>query len=255
MMSQHINSMLEHLRVGPLKRIKVPNDSSDDSGQQKQQQEQQQQQQQPKSDQPSTAAVVDVVSSTSTMNARGNGAVVSGSSDEIDNSRVSVVINDLRKKSLKEIPNGGVVGIIDAEKKFDPRKRYSISNGDLRVNGKGRELSPAAMKQQQRKLSADMRLRGSNNQLTDDYLLRRPVRLRSICSNFEVYDSLHTKAMDVSIAHLTLNFQFCKYFFLPSFFVFVLHLHFFLPIEIRTHLQKCDEKAVHQNQSANKLFD
>ena len=202
-MSAHIskvNSMLEHLRVGPLKRI-MPTEN-DESGQQKQQQ-------QPKENQqPSTAN--DYGSSgcsSSTMMAKGNGAIVSGGSDDVDNSRVSVVINDTRKKSLKEFPNGGVIGTIDGEKRFDPRKRYSISNGDLRSNGKTRELSPAAtMKQQQRKLSADMRLRGSNSQLTDDYLLRRPVRLRSMCTNFEVYDSLHTKAMDVStILTLTLT--------------------------------------------------
>lgn len=196
MMSQHINTMLEHLRA-PLKRIKVPNDGDD--GGQKQQQQQQASQQKP--EQPSTAP-----DSSSSTNAKGNGAILT-SADEADNSRVSVVINDTRKKSLKEFPNG-VVGIIDAEKKYDPRKRYSISNGDLRVNNKARELSPATMKQQQRKLSADMRLRGSNSQLTDDYLLRRPVRLRSMCTNFEVYDSLHTKAMDVSI-HLNSIFDSC----------------------------------------------
>lgn len=200
MMSRNINSMLEHLRVGPLKRIKVPSESSDD-GQQKQQQDQPPQQGSSTTTTiATTTSTFDELSGTSSMNARGNGSVVT-CSDEVDNRRgISVVINDTRKKSLKEIPNG-VVGIIDGEKKFDPRKRYSISNGDLRANGKGRELSPAPMKQQQRKLSADMRLRGSNNQLTDDYLLRRPVRLRSLCTNFEVYDSLHTKALDVS-SHL-----------------------------------------------------
>lgn len=201
--------MLEHLRVGPLKRIKVPSESSDDGQkqQQDQQQKQQQEQQQP-TQQASTATTTttvvttmmtttfDELSGTSSMNTRGNGSVVCGS-DEIDNRRVSVLINDTRKKSLKEMPNG-VVGIIEADKKFDPRKRYSISNGDLRSNGKGRELSPATMRQQQqRKLSTDMRMRGSNNQLTDDYLLRRPVRLRSLSTNFEVYDSLHTKALDL----------------------------------------------------------
>lgn len=216
MMSRNINSMLEHLRVGPLKRIKVPSESSEDGQQQKQQDQQdeqqssQQQQQQPllpqQGQSSSTMATFDEQSGTSSpMNARGNGSAVS-CSDEVDNRRVSVLINDTRKKSLKEIPNG-VVGIIDAEKRFDPRKRYSISNGDLRTNGgvaggKGRELSPAAMRQQQRKLSADMRFRGgSNNQLNDDYLLRRPVRLRSICSKSEVYDSLHSKALDVSTIH------------------------------------------------------
>lgn len=222
--------MLEHLRVGPLKRIKVPSESSDD-GQQKQQQDQQQQQQPPQQGQPSStttsaaaAAITtfDELSGTSSMNARGNGSVVS-CSDEVDNNRrVSVLINDTRKKSLKEIPNG-VVGIIDAEKKFDPRKRYSISNGDLRSNGKGRELSPATMKQQQqRKLSADMRLRGSNNQLTDDYLLRRPVRLRSLCTNFEVYDSLHTKALDVSSHLIKFYVLFASFFYLPFFWLLFL---------------------------------
>lgn len=189
MMSQHINSMLEHLRVGALKRIKVPSES-EDSGQRKQEHQHQ------PGEQSSTTFDVLSSSSSSTLNAKGNGTLTSG--DEIDNNRVSVVINETRKKSLKEIPNG-VVGIIDAEKKFDPRKRYSIGNGDLRVNGKTRELSPAAtMKQQQRKLSADMRVRGSNTQLSDDYLLRRPVRLRNVSTNSEVYDSLHSKVVDVS---------------------------------------------------------
>lgn len=190
MMSHHLNSMLEHLRVGrdALKRIKVPNES-DDSGQAKQQQHDEGEQ---------SSAASDVISrSGSTGNAaKGNGTVLT-SSDEIDNSHVSVVINDTRKKSLKEIPNG-VLGIIDAEKKFDPRKRYSVGNGDLRLNGRARELSPATMKPPQRKLSADMRVKGSNSQLADDYLLRRPVRLKSVSTNFEVYDSLHTKSMDVS---------------------------------------------------------
>lgn len=203
MMSRNINSMLEHLRVGPLKRIKTPSESNDD-GQQKQQQEdeeqpQQQQSQQQQQGQPSTTTANELSGTSSSMNARGNGSVVS-CSDEVDNRRVSVLINDTRKKSLREIPNG-VVGIIEAEKKFDPRKRYSISNGDLRANGKGRELSPATLKQPQRKLSADMRFRGSNNLLTDDYLLRRPVRLRTVGTNYEVYDSLHTKGLDVS-SHL-----------------------------------------------------
>lgn len=222
MMSRNINSMLEHLRVGPLKRIKVPSESSDD-GQQKQQQDQQPPQQGQPSSTTTTAiattTTADELSGTSSMNARGNGSVVT-CSDEVDNRRgVSVLINDTRKKSLKEIPNG-VVGIIDGEKKFDPRKRYSISNGDLRANGKGRELSPATMKQQQRKLSADMRLRGSNNQLTDDYLLRRPVRLRSLCTNFEVYDSLHTKSLDVSSHLIKFYVPFASRFIYSLFYVF-----------------------------------
>lgn len=217
MMSRNINSMLEHLRVGPLKRIKVPSESNDD-GQQKQQQEEdheQQEQQQQQQGQPSTATLDELSGTSSSMNARGNGSVVS-CSDQVDNRRVSVLINDTRKKSLKEIPNG-VVGIIDAEKKFDARKRYSISNGDLRSNGKGRELSPATMKPPQRKLSADMRFRGSNNLLTDDYLLRRPVRLKHVATSYEVYDSLHTKSLDVS-SHLIKFFMSFHSFYLFLFF-------------------------------------
>lgn len=115
--------------------------------------------------------------------------------DDVDNVKVSVTINETRKISLKEIPNG-TLGLLECEKNFDPKKRYSIGNGDLR-NGKSYELSltPRSM---QRKLSADMRLRGSNNQLNDDYAIRRPVRLRSMATNFEVYDSLHVRAIDVS---------------------------------------------------------
>lgn len=185
--------MLEHLRMGPLKRAvsREPNDSDDGKEKPPPQQNQQ----------PSTTTELlnsSSASSNPTAIIKGNGAVLN-SVDEVDNSRISVVINDTRKRSLKEIPNG-LVNVIDVDKKYDPRKRYSISNGDLRGSPKSRELSPTPrMIQQQRKLSADMRARGSNSQLNDDYLQRRPVRLKSICNpNFEVYDSLHTKAMDVS---------------------------------------------------------
>lgn len=163
--------MLEHLRVLPLKRNKSPSDS-ERSAHTKENQS--------KEDQASTAS-----------DSKGNGSVMT-STEEVD--RVSVVINETRKKSLKEVPNG----VADYEKKHDVRKRYSISNGDLRSNGRTRELSPATSKQQQRKLSADMRVRGSNSQLTDDYLQRRPVRLKHIGTKLEAYDSLHAKSIDVS---------------------------------------------------------
>lgn len=203
MMSQHISSMLEHLRMGPLKKAKVPIENDDTNTTQAPS---------APSHQSTTTSVAGATATTTTMMttttterasdnaamlARGNGAVQSNY-DETDNSRISVVINETRKKSLRDIPNG-MVNLMECEKKFDPRKRYSIGNGDLRVNGKSRELSPTPTRIiQQRKLSADMRLRGSNNQLSEDYVLRRPVRLRSLTTNFEVYDSLHTKALDVS---------------------------------------------------------
>lgn len=187
-MSQHINSMLEHLRVGPLKRSKATTDSDNSSSAQM---DQTQQQIEKKPEQ--SSSTIDLIN-------RGNGSLPTNiTTDEVDNKRVSVVISDTRKKSLKEMPNG-VTNLIECEKMFDLRKRYSISNGDIRSNGRSRELSPAPRMYQQRKLSADMRFRGSNNQLSDDYLMRRPVRLKSISTNFEVYDSLHSKAIDVSVS-------------------------------------------------------
>lgn len=207
MMSQHLNTMLEHLRMGPLKRTKNTSDS-DNNGQKQPDQEQQPPQQQQQSTQekqqqqkPSTT--MDSLNSMRLSVVIKDNGTLWNNDDEVDNSRISVVIDETtqRKKSLKDIPNGGdIANMIEYNKKFDSQKRYSIGNGDLRLNGKSRELSPSARTvQQQRKLSADMRLRGSNNQLTDEYLIRRPVRLRSMCTNFEVYDSLHTKAIDVSI--------------------------------------------------------
>lgn len=121
----------------------------------------------------------------------------------------NIVVSEVRKKSLKEIPNG-TVSLIDCGKKYDVRKRYSIGNGELRVNGKTREVSPTARVAQQRKLSADMRLR-SGNHGGEDYIARRPVRLKCMMNNLEVYDSLHTKAGNVSnlFVHSIFNAQ-CK---------------------------------------------
>lgn len=116
--------------------------------------------------------------------------------DELDNIKVCVPINEIRKKSLKDMPNG-TISLLECEKKFDPKKRYSIGNGDLRNGGKSYELTPSS-RSMQRKLSADMRLRGSNSQLHEEYVIRRPVRLKSMTTNFEVYDSLHVRAVDVS---------------------------------------------------------
>lgn len=226
MMAQHLNTMLEHLRMGPLKRTKNTSDS-DNSGQKKPDQEQQQQQQQSTQEkqqqlQQKPSTTMDLLNSIRpSVMIKGNGTLLNND-DEVDNSRISVVIDETtqRKRSLKDIPNGGIANMIENDKKFDTRKRYSIGNGDLRLNGKSRELSPSPRTvQQQRKLSADMRLRGSNNQLTDEYLMRRPVRLRSMCTNFEVYDSLHTKAIDVSIfknqffSHFHLCLMFCIFAF------------------------------------------
>lgn len=107
-----------------------------------------------------------------------------------------IVVSEVRKKSLKDVPNG-TAKLIDCGKKYDARKRYSIGNGELRVSGKSREVSPTPRMAQQQKLSADMRLR-TGTYSGEDYVARRPVRLKCMSNNLEVYDSLHTKAGNVS---------------------------------------------------------
>lgn len=222
--------MLEHLRMGPLKKTKVPNDSEDLPIPPP-----------PPPLQPLQSRQTAIEPSNHpTVVVKGNGTI-QNNNDEVDNSCISVTINETRKKSLKEIPNG-VVNLMECEKKFDPKKRYSIGNGDLRVNGKSRELSPSTRMTQQRKLSADMRLRGSNNHLHDEYVMRRPVRLKSLTTNFEVYDSLHTKATDVSTLLYTL---FNSFFFLFIFYSFrVFHFPHVLNVFQRSIKQNftCDNE-------------
>lgn len=119
-----------------------------------------------------------------------------------DERHENIVVSEVRKKSLKDVPNG-TEKLIDCGTKYDTRKRYSIGNGELRVNGKTREVSPTARLAQNRKLSADMRLRSGAYNVSDEYVSRRPVRLKCMMNNLEVYDTLHTKAGNVSI--LTIN--------------------------------------------------
>lgn len=119
-----------------------------------------------------------------------------------DERHENIVVSEVRKKSLKDVPNG-TEKLIDCGTKYDTRKRYSIGNGELRVNGKTREVSPTARLAQNRKLSADMRLRSGAYNVGDEYVSRRPVRLKCMMNNLEVYDTLHTKAGNVSI--LTIN--------------------------------------------------
>lgn len=188
MMSQHINSMLEHLRVGPLKRAKSPGDSDATGGAGASSATQQ--------EKPTDQTTIDSLDTATAFPFKDNGSI-SRSGDDVYNKRVSVVINETRKRSLKDMPNG-VSNLIDSERKLDPRKRYSISNGDMRGDGKSRELSPSTRTIQQRKLSADMRIRGTVNQFNDDYLLRRPIRLKNMGSTTETHDTLHVQAIDVS---------------------------------------------------------
>lgn len=175
MMSQHINSVLDHLRLGPLK--KSPKDSIGEN---------------------ETAS--ENVSTVSVIKVNGNGY------DAVDKISV-VVINDEEKNVLKMTDVTTAAGCIE---KFDHKKRYSIpapnggggghhDNGDARY--RSRELSPAAPRNMQRKLSQDLRFRGSNSHINEDAFelarLKRPVKLKSMTSTFETYDSLHTKAVEV----------------------------------------------------------
>lgn len=109
---------------------------------------------------------------------------------------------------------------------FDPKKRCSIPavsapTGAGAINGDHpgppiqssssaqrprRDLSPSAgVRHMTRKMSQDMRMlpRGSNANLSDEAFelarIRRPVKVKSILTNFETYDSLHAKATEVSV--------------------------------------------------------
>lgn len=149
MMSQHINSMLDHLRLGPLKKSAKGIDSEN--------------------------------------------AVAAGNGNGCDGTdKVCVVINDLKS--------------IDNDLNFDPKKRYSIpapnggsENGECRH--RSRELSPAPPRGSQRKMSQDLRFKGSTNHINDEAelaLIRRPIKLKDTTTLFETYDSLHSEAVDVS---------------------------------------------------------
>lgn len=141
--------MLDHLRLGPLKK-----------------------------------STKGIESENAAASANGNGC------DATD--KVCVVINDSKT--------------IDSDLNFDPKKRYSIpapnggsENGECRH--RSRELSPAHPRGSQRKMSQDLRFKGSSNHINDEAelaLIRRPIKLKDTTTFFETYDSLHTEAVDVS---------------------------------------------------------
>lgn len=131
--------------------------------------------------------------------------------DEVD--KISVVINDVKKAknyfNNKDGPN--CVGHASDEK-FDPRKRFSVpggqnqnavtvkhGNGDIQHCSGNKELL-ASPRNMPRKLSQDLR-RGINFPVDDGFecsKYRKPVKLKSMISHYETYDSLYTKALEVS---------------------------------------------------------
>lgn len=173
MMSQHINSMLEHLKMGG-KKSKVSNGNLDPADQNQ-------------------------------LYKDSNGV------DEVD--KISVVINDV-KKTKNHVNHKDSGSNCDAsDEKFDPRKRFSVpggqnqssvtvkhGNGDVQHCSGNKELL-ASPRNMPRKLSQDLR-RGINFPMDDGFdcsKYRKPVKLKSMISHYETYDSLHTKAIEVSL--------------------------------------------------------
>lgn len=172
MMSQHINSMLEHLKMGG-KKSKVSNGNLDSVDQNQ-------------------------------LYKDSNGV------DEVD--KVGVVVNDVKKTKNHVHHKDGCANCDGSDEKFDPRKRFSVSggqnlnsvtvkhgNGEVQHFSAGKELL-ASPRNMQRKLSQDLR-RGINFPTDDGFecsKYRKPVKLKSMISHYETYDSLHTKAIEVS---------------------------------------------------------
>lgn len=131
--------------------------------------------------------------------------------DEVD--KINVEINNVKKTKnyFNNKDDQNCVGHTSDEK-FDPRKRFSVpggqnhitvkhGNGDVQHCSGNKESSLAAPRSMPRKLSQDLR-RGINfpsDEGFDCSKYRKPVKLKSMISHYETYDSLHTKALEVSI--------------------------------------------------------
>lgn len=165
MMSQHLNTVLEHLKMSHLKKSsKVP------------------------ASLPSVAGL---------------------SLDETDNNRTLLNHNGNNSSTtltieskIETISQNGSLVAFESNK-----KRHSISvhgNGDIKMKS-GRELSPST-RSSQRKLSQDMRFRGINGEDGTPIQIR-PVKLKSMCTKAESYDTLHCRgAVQVSDFFLLIIF-------------------------------------------------
>lgn len=209
MMSQHLNSVLEHLRIGcSLKKSTPATTTTTTTG----------------DPEPLASKSENVIANNTKSMSKINGNTTC---DEIDKS-ISAVNNvshhvsrgDLNRK-LSQINKNEMSPVmlcanndVCDERNFNPKKRFSIpggpqqlqANGDLR--NKNRDLSPVP-RNMPRKLSQDLRFRGSNSQLNDDGIesrIRRPIKVKHLTSNYETYDTLHAKAVEVSLNQIKFLF-------------------------------------------------
>lgn len=207
MMSAQISSMLEHLRLGPfIKAVRSPTSNNNSS---------------PEEDTTAAAAKCPMVLHTAdnppTVIMNGNTGTTSSSGDETDHINV-VVTGDEDVDTKPQCTTDRRVLLVNSEPTtFDPKKRFSIPANAVGGGGDAigaeltgrlkatRELVPSQART--RKMSQDLRFRGSNSQLSDDggfesMRIRRPVKLKSILSEYEMYDSLHAKALEVRVERI-----------------------------------------------------
>lgn len=207
MMSQHINSVLEHLRIGcSLKKATPPTPATTTVGAA-----------------PTISAEIEPLTGKSENVVANNSKSFkhNGSAcDEVDkmvslstgNNVAHYGAPDANRKVVQVNRNEVAPVMLCAsndvadDRNFNPKKRFSIpggpqllGNGDVR--NRNRDLSPVP-RNMPRKLSQDLRFRGSNSQLNDDGFdsrIRRPIKVKHLTSSYETYDTLHVKAIDVSI--------------------------------------------------------
>lgn len=222
MMSSHINSMLEHLRIKkPARPAVVPAVRSPDDDR----------------NAPATTAATEPVQCpaavrdqtppvTAAVNGQ-NGTVRRVTDADVCDHAVAKLTNVLPLQATPDKRAAARVCPIDLTGNFDPKKRFSIPavcmasvDQPAAANGNGtaaaavehalpvrqrRDLSPShgGGRPMTRKMSQDMRaLRGSAANLSDEAFelarIRRPVKVKSILTNFETFDSLHARATEVS---------------------------------------------------------
>ncbi len=103
------------------------------------------------------------------------------------------VISNLNKNNGVE-SNPPTIAVNAQVKEYSPRKRSFAPNGDVSLM---RELSPSP--RPYRKSSYDSRMLKSTDEDANKHSNMRPLKTRNIITKNETYDTLHCKAMNVSI--------------------------------------------------------